>query len=38
MPDDGVLVDFMARAATTPGLQQQLLVENPLSLYWGEER
>lgn len=37
MPDDGVLVDFIPRIAPTPGLQHQLLVANPMRLYWGEE-
>ena len=34
MPDDGKLVDFLPRIATTPELQRKLLVENPLRLYW----
>ncbi len=34
MPDDGKLVDFIPRIATTPELQRALLVENPLRLYW----
>ena len=37
MPDDGKLVDFIPRIATTPELQQQLLVDNPMRLYWPEE-
>lgn len=36
MPDDGLLVDFIPRIATTPELQRKLLVDNPLRLYWGE--
>ncbi|HTU69927.1 MAG TPA: amidohydrolase family protein [Candidatus Baltobacteraceae bacterium] len=36
MPDDGKLVDFIARMATTPALQEQLLVRNPMRLYWPE--
>jgi 2-pyrone-4,6-dicarboxylate lactonase len=36
MPDDGKLVDFIARIATTRALQQKLLVDNPLRLYWPE--
>jgi 2-pyrone-4,6-dicarboxylate lactonase len=36
MPDDGALVDYMGRVAPTPQLQRQLLVENPLTLYWRE--
>jgi 2-pyrone-4,6-dicarboxylate lactonase len=34
MPDDGLLVDYAARIATTPELQRKLLVENPERLYW----
>ncbi|MBN9408078.1 MAG: amidohydrolase family protein [Burkholderiales bacterium] len=37
MPDDGLLVDFIPRIATTPELQQKLLVDNPMRLYWPEE-
>jgi 2-pyrone-4,6-dicarboxylate lactonase len=37
MPDDGKLVDFIPRIATTPSLQQKLLVGNPRALYWPEE-
>ena len=36
MPDDGLLVDFIARIATTSELQRKLLVENPMRLYWPE--
>jgi 2-pyrone-4,6-dicarboxylate lactonase len=36
MPDDGKLVDFVPRIATTPALQEQLLVRNPMRLYWPE--
>lgn len=36
MPDDGALVDFIPRIATSPLLQQKLLVDNPLALYWEE--
>ena len=36
MPDDGKLVDFIPRIATTPALQQALLVDNPMRLYWGQ--
>jgi 2-pyrone-4,6-dicarboxylate lactonase len=36
MPDDGVLVDFIPRVATTAELQRKLLVDNPLTLYWRE--
>jgi len=34
MPDDGKLVDFVPRIATTPELQHKLLVGNPTRLYW----
>ena len=34
MPDDGVLVDFIPQVATTAVRQRQLLVDNPLRLYW----
>ena len=34
MPDDGLLVDYIPRIATTPELQQKLLVDNPSRLYW----
>lgn len=33
VPDDGVLVDALARIAPTPFLLEQLLVQNPQSLY-----
>ena len=33
-PDDGVLVDTIARIAPTPALQQALLIDNPMRLYW----
>ena len=33
-PDDGVLVDVIPKIATTPALQQALLVDNPMKLYW----
>jgi 2-pyrone-4,6-dicarboxylate lactonase len=36
MPDDGALVDFIPRIATTAALQQKLLVDNPMRLYWPE--
>jgi 2-pyrone-4,6-dicarboxylate lactonase len=38
MPDDGLLVDFIPHIATTPEKQQQLLVDNPMRLYWPEEK
>ena len=34
MPDDGILVDYVPSIATTPELQQKLLVTNPNNLYW----
>jgi len=34
MPDDGILVDYVPSIATTPALQQKLLVTNPTTLYW----
>jgi len=34
MPDDGKLVDFIPRIATTKALHEQLLVNNPMRLYW----
>lgn len=37
MPDDGLLVDFISQIAPTPALRQQLLVDNPLRLYWPED-
>jgi 2-pyrone-4,6-dicarboxylate lactonase len=36
MPDDGLLVDFIAQIAVTPELQNKLLVDNPTRLYWPE--
>jgi 2-pyrone-4,6-dicarboxylate lactonase len=33
-PDDGVLVDVIPKIATSPARQQQLLVDNPMRLYW----
>lgn len=33
-PDDGVLVDVIPRIAPTAALQQALLVDNPMHLYW----
>jgi 2-pyrone-4,6-dicarboxylate lactonase len=35
MPDDGLLVDYAGKVATTPELQRKLLVDNPMRLYWG---
>lgn len=33
-PDDGVLVDMIPKIAPTAALQQKLLVDNPMRLYW----
>jgi 2-pyrone-4,6-dicarboxylate lactonase len=33
-PDDGVLVDRIPHIATTSAQQKQLLVDNPMRLYW----
>ena len=38
MPDDGKLVDYIPRIAVTESLQQKLLVDNPMRLYWPEEQ
>ncbi len=37
MPDDGALVDFIAKIAPTRALRQKLLIANPARLYWSEE-
>lgn len=37
MPDDGLLVDVIPHIAATAELQQKLLVDNPMRLYWPEE-
>jgi 2-pyrone-4,6-dicarboxylate lactonase len=37
MPDDGKLVDYVAKVATTDELRRKLLVDNPMRLYWPEE-
>ncbi len=34
MPDDGQLVNYAGKVATTSELQRKLLVDNPLRLYW----
>lgn len=34
VPDEGVLVDVIPRIAPTEALQQALLVDNPMRLYW----
>ena len=38
IPDDGALVDMIPRIAATPALQRKLLVDNPMRLYWRDER
>jgi 2-pyrone-4,6-dicarboxylate lactonase len=35
-PDDGQLVNFIPKIAPTAELQQKLLVDNPMRLYWPE--
>lgn len=35
VPDDGQLVDIIPQIAPTAELQKQLLIDNPLKLYWG---
>jgi len=37
MPDDGHLVDVIPQIAPTAELQHQLLVDNPMRLYWPEQ-
>ena len=36
VPDDGLLVDFIAHIAATAELQRKLLVDNPMRLYWAD--
>ena len=36
MPDDGNLVDFIPKIAPTEALQQKLLIDNPMRLYWND--
>jgi 2-pyrone-4,6-dicarboxylate lactonase len=38
MADDGDLVDYIPRIAVTESLQRKLLVDNPMRLYWPEEK
>jgi 2-pyrone-4,6-dicarboxylate lactonase len=33
-PDDGLLVDMIPKIAPTAALQKQLLIDNPMRLYW----
>lgn len=37
IPDDGALVDLIPKIAPTSQLQKELLVTNPMRLYWPEE-
>jgi 2-pyrone-4,6-dicarboxylate lactonase len=37
IPDDGALIDMIPRIAPTAALQQALLVDNPMRLYWPDE-
>lgn len=37
IPDDGNLVNLIPQIAPTSQLQQKLLVDNPMKLYWTEE-
>ena len=37
MPDDGLLVDYIAQIAPTAALRRKLLVDNPMRLYWPED-
>jgi 2-pyrone-4,6-dicarboxylate lactonase len=36
IPDDGALVDLLARLAPAPAERQALLVDNPTRLYWDD--
>ena len=36
MPDDGFLVDYIPRIAPNSSLQNKLLVDNPMRLYWSQ--
>lgn len=38
MPDDGLLVDYVRQIAPTESERYQLLVANPMTLYWPEEK
>ena len=33
-PDDGLLVDMIPKIAPTAAAQKQLLIDNPMRLYW----
>ena len=36
IPDDGALVDLIPRLAPDTALQELLLIDNPMRLYWGD--
>ncbi len=36
VPDDGLLVDVIPKIAQTTALQQKLLIDNPMRLYWSD--
>ena len=38
MADDGVLVDQIPKFATTEEARRKLLIDNPMALYWGDDR
>ncbi|MGH9809922.1 MAG: 2-pyrone-4,6-dicarboxylate hydrolase, partial [Terriglobia bacterium] len=38
MPDDGLMVDMIPDIAPAADLQDLLLVDNPMRLYWSDER
>ena len=38
MPDDGLLVDYVAQIAPSEEERQRLLVDNPMRLYWPEDQ
>ncbi|WP_157221044.1 amidohydrolase family protein [Flavisphingomonas formosensis] len=38
IPDDGALVDMIPRIAPTLELQHKILIDNPMALYWADER
>ena len=38
MPDDGLLVDHVPHVAVSAAHRQKLLVDNPMRLYWPDER
>ena len=38
MADDGVLTDQIPKFATTEEARRKLLIDNPMALYWGDDR